>query len=115
MIMVSQNNNGGGVTDIAGNYVGTLKPMGYSDQPAPCYITLTKLSSTTFRLASIICETFDINFTSGINMVATTQSDGRIQLTTETSYVVEGSYFQGTLTLSLGIGGDNFFFSGTKD
>ena len=114
MIMVSQDGGGGGTTDIAGNYVGTLKPMCYTDQPAPCYITLTKLSTTTYRMTSLICETFKIDITSGINLIATTQSDGRIQLTTETTYSVEGSYYQGTLTLSLGIGDDNFFFSGTK-
>lgn len=117
MIMVSQKSGGASsqdVSNIAGSYVGTLKPMGYSDQPANCYITITKLSSTTYRLTSLICEKFKIDISSGINLVATPQSDGRIQLTTETTYSVEGNYFQGTLTLSLGIGDDNFFFSGTK-
>ena len=114
MIMVTQDAGGSSVSDISGNYVGTLKPMGYTDQPAPCYITLTRLSSTTYRLSSIICEKFDINITSGINIVATAQSDGRVQLTTETSYSIEGNYFQGTMTLSIGIGDNNFFFSGTK-
>ena len=114
MIWVNQDGGSNTGADIAGNYVGTLKPMGYSDQPAPCYITIVKLSSNTYRLSSMICETFNINITSGVNLVATPQSDGRIQLTTETSYSVEGSYFQGTLTLSIGIGSDNYFFSGTK-
>ena len=100
---------------LEGSYVGTLKPMGYSDSPAPCYVTMTKLSSTTYRLSSLICEQFDINLSSGYNLVATTQSDGRITLTSETSYTIEGNYFQGTLTLSFAMSSTTFFFTGTKN
>lgn len=113
MIMVTQS---GKVVDnnLEGSYVGTLKPMGYTDNPAPCYVTITKLSSTTFRLTSLICETFGINVTQGLNLVAKSESDGRIALTSETTYVIEGNYFQGNLTLNFSIGNDNFFFSGVK-
>ena len=100
---------------IASNYVGTLKPVGYTDAPAPCYVTITKLASTTYRLTSLICETFDINMTSGYNLVATKQSDGRISLTSETSYAIEGNYYQNTLTLNFAIGSVSFFFSGSKN
>ena len=101
--------------DPTGSYVGTLKPMGYSNEPAPCYITITKLSSSTYRLTSLICEEFGININEGYNLVATKQSDGRITLKSETSYSIEASYFQGNLTLSFGMSSDTFFFTGIKN
>ena len=112
VISVTQENNG---PILEGNYVGTLKPVGYTDAPAPSYVTITKLASTTYRLTSLICETFDINMTSGYNLVATKQSDGRISLTSETSYAIEGNYYQNTLTLNFAIGNVSFFFSGSKN
>lgn len=113
-VMVSQ--AGKTIDDtVEGNYVGTLKPMGYVDTPAPCYVSVTKLSNSTYRLTSLICETFSINLNSGYNLVAQSSSDGRVSLTSETTYSIEGSYFQGTLTLSFSIGSDNFFFSGVKN
>ena len=113
-VMVSQ--AGKTIDDtVEGSYVGTLKPMGYADTPAPCYVSVTKLANSTYRLTSLICETFGINLNSGYNLVAQSASDGRIALTSETSYSIEGSYFQGTLTLSFSIGSDNFFFSGVKN
>lgn len=107
----------GSVVDnqLEGSYVGTLKPMGYTDSPAPCYVTITKLAATTYRLSSLICEQFDINLNSGYNLVATTKSDGRIYLNSETSYSIEGSYYQGNLTISFSIGVDTFFFTGVKN
>lgn len=102
-------------SSLEGSYVGTLKPMGYSDAPAPCYVTMTKLASTTYRLTSLICEEFGINLSAGYNLVASNQGDGRVNLTSETSYSIEGNYFQGTLTLSFSMGTDTFFFSGVKN
>lgn len=104
-----------GEDDIEGNYVGTLKPVGYIEAPAPCYVTITKLASNTYRLTSLICESFDINMTSGYNLVSTKQSDGRSSLTSETSYAIEGNYYQNTLTLNFAFGNVSFFFSGSKN
>lgn len=101
--------------DPVGSYTGTLKPMGYSDNPAPCYITITKLSTNTYRLTSLICETFGINITGGYNLTGTTTSDGRITLKSETTYSIEGSYYQKSLTLSFAMGSDTFFFTGVKN
>lgn len=33
-------------TEVSAEYVGTLKPMGYSDEPARCYVTISRLSNT---------------------------------------------------------------------
>lgn len=114
VIMVTQTSGGASSVSLDGSYVGTLKPMGYTDNPAPCYVTITKLAANTFRLTSLICETFDINMTNGYNIVTTTTADGRVSITSETTYVIEGSYFQGSLTLNFSIGDDMFFFSGSK-
>lgn len=100
--------------EISASYTGTLKPMGYSDAPARCYVTLSKLSSDAVRLEKLICEEFGLDM-NPVNLTITEESDGRITLRSETSKSVEGSYYQGQLTLSFSNSLATFYFSGTKN
>ncbi|MBR3079504.1 MAG: BACON domain-containing protein [Prevotella sp.] len=100
--------------ELSGSYTGTLKPMGFADEPARCYVTLTKLSKDAVRLEKLICEQFGLDM-EPINLTVKEESDGRITLRSETSKSVEGSYFQGQLTLSFSNSLATFYFSGTKN
>lgn len=101
-------------TEVSASYTGTLKPMGYSDDPARCYVTITRLSNDAVRLSSLICEEFGLDM-NAINLTVTEQSDGRISLQSETSKSVEGTYYQGQLTLSFSTSIATFYFSGVKN
>lgn len=101
-------------TEVSSSYTGTLKPMGYSDEPAKCYITITRLSNDAVRLTSLICEEFGLDM-NAVNLTVKEQSDGRITLQSETSKSVEGSYYQGQLTLSFTTSIATFYFAGTKN
>lgn len=100
--------------EVSASYTGTLKPMGYIDEPARCYITLSKLSSDAVRLERLICEEFELDL-NPVNLSVKEESDGRITLRSETTKSVEGSYFQGQLTLSFTNALATFYFSGTKN
>ena len=100
--------------DPVGSYTGTLKPMGYSDAPARCYVTITRLSSDAVRVSSLICEEFGMDM-NPVNMIETHNSDGSISLRSETSYSIEGSYYMGQLTLSFSNSVATFYFTGTKN
>ena len=100
--------------EVSASYTGTLKPMGYSDDPARCYVTLSKLSSDAVRLEKLICEQFGLDM-DPVNLTVTQENDGRITLRSETSKSVEGSYYQGQLTLSFSNALATFYFSGTKN
>lgn len=102
------------VEQVAGSYVGTLKPMGYADEPARCYVTVSKLSSDAVRLEKLICEEFDLDM-NPVNLIIKEETDGRITLRSETSKSVEGSYYHGQLTLSFSNSKATFYFSGTKN
>lgn len=101
-------------TDPVGSYTGTLKPMGYSDNPAKCYITLTRLSNDAVRMERLICEEFDLDMNPA-NLTLIRESDGRVSLQSETTKAIEGTYFQGQLTLSFTNSIATFYFSGTKN
>lgn len=101
-------------TEVSASYTGTLKPMGYSDDPARCYVTITRLSNDAVRLSSLICEEFGLNM-NAVNLIVNEQSDGRIVLQSETSMSVEGTYYQGQLTLSFSTSIATFYFSGVKN
>ena len=101
-------------TEVSAEYVGTLKPMGFSDEPARCYVTITRLSSDAVRLSSLICEEFGLDM-NPVNLTIKEQSDGRISLQSETTKSVEGTYYQGQLTLSFSTAIATFYFSGTKN
>lgn len=100
--------------EVSASYTGTLKPMGYSDAPARCYVTLSKLSSDAVRLEKLICEEFGLDM-NPVNLNVIEESDSRITLRSETSKSVEGSYYQGQLTLSFSNSLATFYFSGTKN
>lgn len=100
--------------ELVGSYTGTLKPMGYSDEPARCYITFSKLSNDAVRMEKLICEEFDLDM-NPVNLTVKEESDGRITISSETSKSVEGSYYQGLLTLSFSNYLATFYFSGTKN
>lgn len=101
-------------TEVSASYTGTLKPMGYSDDPARCYVTITRLSNDAVRLSSLICEEFGLDM-NAVNLIVNEQSDGRIVLQSETSMSVEGTYYQGQLTLSFSTSIATFYFSGVKN
>lgn len=100
--------------EVTGSFTGTLKPMGYADEPARCYVTITKLSKDAVRLEKLICEEFGLDM-NPTNLTVIEESDGRITLRSETTKSVEGSYFQGQLTLSFSNSLATFYFSGTKN
>lgn len=100
--------------EVSASYTGTLKPMGYSDEPARCYVTLSKLSSDAVRIEKLICEEFGLDM-NPVNLTVKEEGDGRITLRSETSKSVEGSYYQGQLTLSFSTSSATFYFSGTKN
>ncbi len=101
-------------TEVSANYTGTLKPVGFSDDPARCYVTITRLSNDAVRLSSLICEEFGMDM-QAVNLTVDEQSDGRIALRSETSKSVEGTYYQGQLTLSFSTSVATFYFSGVKN
>lgn len=101
-------------TEVSASYTGTLKPMGFSDEPARCYVTITRLSNDAVRLSSLICEEFGLDM-NAVNLTVKEQSDGRISLQSETSKSVEGTYYQGQLTLSFSTAIATFYFSGAKN
>ena len=109
-----QGKNGPDINDLIGSYTGTLKPMGYSDEPARCYVTITQLSNDAVRISSLICEEFGID-ANPVNMLTTINSDGSISLRSETSYAIEGSFYLGQLTLSFTNSVATFYFTGTKN
>ena len=100
---------------IASSYSGTLKPIGFSDAPAACYVTLTRLSSKTIRLDRLLCEKFDVDM-DPVNLTIVDNGNGRYTLESETSKSIGGTYYQGQLTLTyqnrLGV---TFSFTGSKD
>lgn len=101
-------------TEVSASYTGTLKPMGYADEPARCYVTITRLSNDAVRLSNLICEEFGLDM-NAVNLTVKEQTDGRITLQSETSKSVEGTYYQGQLTLSFSNSIATFYFSGVKN
>lgn len=98
---------------ISGNYVGTLKPMGYTDEPARAYITITRKASDAV-LFECKCETFKID-TEGYILTVTKNADGGYYLSSESNYAIEGTYKDGALSISFKYANTPFFFSGYKN
>lgn len=98
---------------LAGNYSGTLKPIGYTDAPASCYVTIEKLSDNTVRISRLICEEFGLNM-SAVNMVTKINSNGSISLESETNYSIEGTFLGNQLNLEFVSGNITWKFVGTK-
>lgn len=106
--------SGSSVDDLVGSYTGTLKPIGYSDEPARCYVTLSKLSSDAVRVEKILCETFSIDM-NPVNLKVSQDGNGNLTLRSETTKSIEGSYTQGQLTLTFANSLATFFFTGVKN
>ncbi|MBR0274007.1 MAG: hypothetical protein IJQ59_07970 [Bacteroidaceae bacterium] len=102
------------VDQVSGSYTGTLKPIGYNDDPARCYVTLTRLSNDAVRLEKLICEEFGLDM-NPVNLILVVQSDGSVTLKSETTKSIEGTYYQGKLTLTFSNSIATFYFSGSKN
>ena len=114
-IMISQDGRiGPTIDDLVGDYTGTLKPIGYSDDPARCYVSIEKLSNDAVRISRLLCEEFSMDM-NPVNMLITINNDGSISLRSETSYSIEGTYFMGQLTLSFANSVATWSFTGTKN
>lgn len=98
---------------LEGDYVGTLKPMGYSDEPARAYVTLTRRAKDAVSF-TCSCETFEVN-TNPVNLTIEDRGNGLMYLTSESTYSVEGTEKNGSLTITFSMGDNEWFFSGMKD
>ncbi len=99
---------------IVGNYVGTLKPVGYTDEPAPAYVTLGRRSSSVVSF-SMTCETFGWSESAPINLKIEDQQ-GLYYLSSESDYSINGSWSNNTLTITLeDASEDKWYFVGRKD
>lgn len=98
---------------IEGDYVGTLKPIGYTDEPARAYVTLTRRANDVVSF-TCSCETFGINSNS-INLTIEERNGSVMYLSSESSYAVEGTVSQKSLSITFSLGNAEWFFSGSKD
>lgn len=97
---------------IAGDYVGTLKPVGYTDEPARSYVTLTRKANDVVSF-ECSCETFDLDLPS-VNLKITDQS-GVKYLTSESSRTITGTATGNSISITFATGNDiKWFFAGTK-
>lgn len=104
-------------TLVSGNYAGTVKPIGYTDEPAPAYATLERRAAdaVTFEL---VCETFGQDM-DPVFLTCKEQADGTIQLTSESTRSIYGTYKSGTISLTYGTGNGTsgsvtWVFTGSK-
>lgn len=97
---------------IAGNYVGTLKILGYTDEPQRAYVTLTRRSSDVVAF-EVSCENFQIDL-DAYNLVVT-ESKGVVTLNSESGYSISGSITNDILTVTFQISTETFLFTGKKD
>lgn len=105
---------GGSDNEVAGSYVGKLKPIGYSDSPARAYVTLQRLSSDAVRMTSFVCETFGLDM-NPVNLRVTRDTKGKYTLESETNKVIQGTYYKGELNLTFANSLATFSFSGSKE
>ena len=103
-------------TDLAsrveGEYIGTLKPIGYTDEPARAYVSLVRVADDAVSF-KCTCEAFDID-PDPRNLVIEERSGGVYYLTSESTYVIEGSASGNSLSITFAIGDIEWFFSGSK-
>ena len=129
MVSCSSDDDEGKTTDaatvVAGDYSGTLKPLGYSDDPAKCYVKLTRLSKDAVRVNELSCEEFNLDL-KALNLTVTDNGNGTYSLNTETGRKsITGTYNNGQLILSVTVEYYNangyvvdeitFYFSGMKN
>lgn len=97
---------------IEGIYSGTLKPLGYTDEPERAYVALKRYASDAVSVA-IKCDQFDIDTQELIMRVNT--SNGAYELTPERGQTsISGNVRKGVLTLTFGMSSAQWFFQGSK-
>lgn len=98
---------------LVGTFAGTVRPIGYSDAPETAYVTFTKMSSTAVKV-KVMCSEWDMNLNEVI-MKVSKDTNGGLKLEPEKSTInCDGSYKNGTLTLTFGWNSANWLFSGEK-
>lgn len=105
-------NNGPSDTaaSIEGIYSGTIKPLGYTDEPERAYVTLKRMASDA---VAVKCDQFDIDTQEIVMRV--NNGNGVYELTPEHSQVsISGNVRKGLLTLTFGMGSTQWFFQGSK-
>ena len=86
---------------VSGDFVGTVQPIGYVDEPATAYVRFERRSSTAVSV-EFSCETYNIN--PGVVFLTCTQrADGTIELNSESNKAVYGTYKNGSLTFTLSV------------
>ena len=99
-------------SSISGNYVGTLKVLGYSDEPERAYATLTRMSGDVVSF-KISCEAYKLDL-DPVNLVVE-KKNGVVTLTSESTYAIEGSITADVLTVTFSTSNYTYMFSGKKD
>lgn len=99
-------------SSISGNYVGTAKIFGYSEEPKRAYATLTRMSEdvVSFKLA---CEGYGLDF-DPVNLIVE-KKNGVVTLTSESTYAIDGSITADVLTVTFRTSNYTYMFSGKKD
>ena len=98
---------------ISGTFSGTVRPLGYTDSPQRAYVTFTKLASDAVKL-KINCSKFNMDLDE-IIMNVSYSGDGGLVITPEDGVKnCNGTYKNGTLTLTFGWLDINWIFSGEK-
>lgn len=115
-VFTSCNDDNNGPSDkaaaIEGIYSGTLKPLGYTDAPERCYVTMKRMSSDAVSI-TIKCDQFDIDTVEIIMRI--NENNGAYDLSPERNGTnINGSIRKGTLTLTFGMFNAQWFFQGSK-
>ena len=99
-------------SSIAGNYVGTVKVLGYTDPAERAYVNLSRMSSdvVSFKFSS---EAYNLDL-NPINLIVENKN-GVVMLTSQSSYAIAGSITNDVLTVTFGVGDYTYMFSGKKD
>lgn len=94
---------------ISGEYVGTVKVIGYSNPPERAYATLSRMSSDVVSF-TLSCEAYGLDF-NPVNLVVEEKS-GVYTLTTESTKSIEGSIANDVLTVTFEAGIYTYIFRG---
>lgn len=99
--------------ELVGTFVGTVRPIGYSDDPETAYVTFTKMSSTAVKI-KIMSSAWDMDLNE-IVMTISKDSNGALKIEPEKSTKdCSGTYKNGTLTVTFGWSNANWLFTGEK-
>jgi hypothetical protein len=101
--------------DVAGQFTGTIQPVGSSATAGSCYITLKELSDNVVRLESLISEKYNLNL-DPYNLQLKKSDGGSISIESETNKSINGSYYGGQLNLTFKTkAGTTYYFTGSKN